>query len=100
MAVKQLKNFKAYEYRMKSDIKKKIKTFAELEMPLLIEKGFFNNLDLSIYNQNLRISPQAENEIISQLPCDIQFQSQNMVGRKGCVTITVLKEDSQSPTFR
>jgi hypothetical protein len=40
MAVKQLKNFKAYEYRMKSDIKKKIKTFAELEMPLLIEKGF------------------------------------------------------------
>jgi len=25
---------------MKSDIKKKMKTFAELEMPLLIEKGF------------------------------------------------------------
>jgi hypothetical protein len=61
---------------MKSDIKKKIKTFAELEMPLLIEKGFLNNLDLSIYNQNLRISPQTENEIILQLPCDIQFQSQ------------------------
>jgi hypothetical protein len=67
---------------MKSDIKKKINTFAELEMPLLIEKGFLNNFDLSIYNQNLRISPQTENEIISQLPCDIQFQSQNMVGRK------------------
>jgi len=73
MAVKQLKNFKGIEYRMKSEIKKKIKTFAELEMPLLIEKGFLNNFDLSIYNQNLRISPQTENEIISQLPCDIQF---------------------------
>jgi hypothetical protein len=39
---------------------------------LLIEKGFLNNFDLSIYNQNLRISPQTENKIISQLPCDIQ----------------------------
>jgi hypothetical protein len=77
---------------MKSDIKKKIKTFAELEMPLLIEKGFLNNFDLSIYKQNLRISSQTENEIISQLPCDIQFQSQNMVGRKGCVTISVPTE--------
>ncbi|MFN2435381.1 MAG: hypothetical protein ABR515_08410, partial [Nitrososphaeraceae archaeon] len=39
---------KAYEYRMKSDIRKKLKTFTELEIPLLVEKGIIDNIDLSV----------------------------------------------------
>ena len=34
-------------------LRKKIKTFAELEMPLLIEKRFLDKLDLSVFTQNL-----------------------------------------------
>ncbi|MFZ0656438.1 MAG: hypothetical protein WAM19_07325, partial [Nitrososphaeraceae archaeon] len=58
---------KAYQYRIKSDIKKKLKTFTEWEIPLLIQKGMIANTDLSKYTQNLRISPQTSWENISQL---------------------------------
>ncbi|HJT85353.1 MAG TPA: hypothetical protein VJ697_12810 [Nitrososphaeraceae archaeon] len=40
---------KVYEYRMRSDIKKKLQNFQQLELPLLIEKGFL--ADLSKYPQ-------------------------------------------------
>jgi hypothetical protein len=56
---------KAYEYRIKSDIKKKLKIFAELEMPLLLEKGIIDNHDLSKYTQNLRTNPQIDNQNFS-----------------------------------
>ena len=53
---------KVYEYRIKSDIKKKLQTFQELELPLLMEKGFIcpgnNNNGLSVYTQNLSANPQ------------------------------------------
>src|SRR5438874_3380400 len=53
---------KVYEYRIKSDIKKKLQTFQELELPLLMEKGFIspshNNNSLSVYTQNLSANPQ------------------------------------------
>ena len=69
--------------RIKSDIKKKLKTFTESEIPLLIQNGFIDSFDLSKYTQNLRISPQIASDNISQLPPDFQFSSQNMVGREG-----------------
>ena len=74
---------KTYEYRIRSDIKKKLKTFTELEMPMLIQKGIISNLHLSKYTQNLRTNPQSKLYNISQLPSDIEIQTQNMVGRKG-----------------
>jgi len=40
---------KVYEYRMRSDIKKKLQTFQQLELPLLLEKGFL--ADWSKYTQ-------------------------------------------------
>jgi hypothetical protein len=49
---------KKYEYRIKSDIKKKLKTFTELEIPLLIEKGIIDSFNLSIFNQNPKFSPK------------------------------------------
>ena len=72
-----------YQYRIKSDIRKKLKTFTELEIPLLIEKGIIDNVDMSIYTQNLRTNPQIKDHNNLQLPADFQFSSQNMVGRKG-----------------
>jgi hypothetical protein len=57
---------KIYEYRIKSDIKKKLQTFQQLELPLLIEKGFIisdsidNNNNLSVYPQNLSANPQLQ----------------------------------------
>ena len=60
--VNKVKISKAYEYRIKSDIRKKIKTFTELEMPLLVEKGFFENSSLSKYTQNLMTNPQINNQ--------------------------------------
>jgi hypothetical protein len=49
---------KIYEYRIKSDIKKKLKTFTELEISLLVQKGFIDNIGLSKYTQNLMTNPQ------------------------------------------
>jgi hypothetical protein len=53
---------RAYEYRIENDIKKKIKSFAELEMILLIEKGFLDELDLSVFTQNLMTNPQIKSK--------------------------------------
>ena len=53
---------KVYEYRIKSDIKKKLQIFQQLELPLLMEKGFISpssyNSSLSVYTQNLSANPQ------------------------------------------
>jgi hypothetical protein len=62
----RLKVSKAYEYRIKSDIKKKLHTFQQLELPLLVEKGFiistavYNNSNLSVYRQNLSANTQIQ----------------------------------------
>jgi hypothetical protein len=56
---------KPYEYRIKSDIKKKIKTFTELELPLLIQKGIFSNFHLIKFTQNLMTNPQVNNQNVS-----------------------------------
>ena len=74
---------KPYEYRIKSDIRKKIKTFTDLELPLLLEKGIVNSLDLSKYTQNLRANPQVNNQNVSINSLNFENCAQNMVGRKG-----------------
>ena len=74
---------KAHQYRIKSDIKRKLKTFAEVEIPLLIDSGILDNFDLSKYTQNLMTNPQINSHSYSQQPTNNQFQYQNMVGRKG-----------------
>ena len=48
--------------RIKSDIKKKLKTFTESEIPLLIQNGFIDSFDLSKYTQNLRTNPQINDQ--------------------------------------
>jgi hypothetical protein len=55
----KIKVSKVYEYRIRSDIKKKLQTFQHLELPLLMKNGFIStNGDLSAYTQNLSANPQ------------------------------------------
>ena len=39
----KIKVSKVYEYRLKSDIKKKLQTFQQLELPLLMKNGFISS---------------------------------------------------------
>ena len=56
----KIKVSKVYEYRIKSDIKKKLQTFKQLELPLLVKNGFVSsNNDLSVYPQSLSANPQS-----------------------------------------
>jgi hypothetical protein len=56
----KIKVSKVYEYRLRSDIKKKLGTFQQLELPLLIKNGFISsNDDLSAYTQSLSANPQS-----------------------------------------
>jgi hypothetical protein len=70
----KIKVSKVYEYRLKSDIKKKLQIFQQLELPLLMKNGFISsatNADLSVYTQTLSANPQilessnkARNELL------------------------------------
>jgi hypothetical protein len=49
----KIKVSKVYEYRLKSDIKKKLQTFQQLELPLLMRNGFISSAnDLSIHSES------------------------------------------------
>lgn len=74
---------RAYEYRIKSDIKKKLKRFTELEIPLLIQKGIIDNSYLRIFTQNLSSNPQINNREVSINSSNTENCAQNMVGREG-----------------
>ncbi|HJU79871.1 MAG TPA: hypothetical protein VJ599_09950 [Nitrososphaeraceae archaeon] len=74
-----------YEYRIKGDIRKKIKTFTDLELPLILNKKMIDNFDLSKYNQNLMINYQVNVSNSSENTPKLEFQDQNMVGRKGWI---------------
>jgi hypothetical protein len=69
----KIKVSKTYEYRLKSDIKKKLQTFQQLELPLLMKNGFIsssnNNLSayiqsLSANHQGLKSPNKARNELL------------------------------------
>ena len=50
----KIKVSKSYEYKLKSSIKRKIKNFRNLELPLLAKKGFISHdLDLTVFTKNL-----------------------------------------------
>ena len=79
----QLSN--GYQRKIKYDIRRKIRIFNELELPLLIKFGSITataNCNSVTTNCNMNYSTN---------PSSIQIQTQNMMGRKGCVTISVPK---------
>ena len=53
---------KVYEYRIISDIKKKLTIFQQLELPLLAHNGFLN--ELSVFTQKLSAITQIPNSMI------------------------------------
>ena len=71
----QLSN--GYRRKIKSDIRKKLRVFNELELPLLLKTGF---ITATANCNNATTICNAEDRSNAQ---KIQIQYQNMVGRKG-----------------
>lgn len=57
---------KSYEYKMKSDIRKKLKFF-NLELPLIHRSRIFSD-DLTVFGKNLAIFSKTENSTNSSIP--------------------------------
>lgn len=52
----KIKVSKSYEYKLKSSIKRKIKDFTNLELPLLKKTGLIpHDLDLTVFGKNLTV---------------------------------------------
>jgi hypothetical protein len=76
----RIKVSKQYEYRIKSDIRKKVKIFQELELPILLHSGF--TINLSPFTQDLSANPQLQRTNLAELE-DQRFSIHEIVGRKG-----------------
>ena len=77
----KIKVSKVYEYRLKSDIKKKLQTFQQLELPLLMKNGFISsNNDLSVYPQNLSANTQRL-QSSNKAGNELLFTKQGSLGR-------------------
>jgi len=77
---------KLYEYRIKSDIRKKLRIFQDLELPLLIRIELVNLCSMSLFTQNLSANLQLKLIQSSNTlqNCDLCAQHQEkLVGRKG-----------------
>ena len=62
----RIKISKQYEYRIKSDIRKKLKIFQELELSTLLKSGLVNNeRNTSQFTQDLSANPHS-NERMSR----------------------------------
>ncbi len=73
----QLSN--SYERKIKSDIRKRLKIFNELEVPLLVKSGFIT----ATANCNI-VTTDCNMNSPSNLSMP-EIQSQNMVGREGLI---------------
>ena len=64
---------------MKSEIIKKLKIFATLELPLIKKSGLFSE-DLTVFGKDLTVFGKVDNTINYS---NIENCAQNMVGREG-----------------
>ena len=78
----KIKVSKAYEYRLRSDIKRKLQMFQQLELPLLMKNGFISSAygDLSVYTQNRSANPQI-NERPNRARIELIERKQRSLGR-------------------
>jgi hypothetical protein len=74
----KIKVSKVYEYRLKSDIKKKLQTFQQLELPLLMKNGF-----ISSTNDNLSVSPQNLSAITQKLQSSNKAENELLFTKEG-----------------
>jgi hypothetical protein len=64
---------KSYEYKMKSDIRNKLKILTNLELPIIKKCGIFSE-DLTIFGKSLTVFGKVDNSINSsnlQIPSQI-----------------------------
>jgi hypothetical protein len=73
---------KQYEYRIKSDIRKKMKIFQELELPMLLGSDLINSKNMSPFTQDLSANPQLQRTNATDR--DVSFSIHEIVGRKVC----------------
>ena len=69
----------SHQYKIKSEIKKKLKILTTLELPLLEKVGIFSE-ELTVFGKSLTTFSKVDNPINSS---GLQIPSQNKVGRKG-----------------
>jgi hypothetical protein len=62
----------AYQRKIKSDIKKKIRTLQELELPLLIEKGFIRQ-NTSVTSNCNAVTANCNNDVTGKNPNSSSF---------------------------
>ena len=70
---------KSYEYKMKSDIRRKLKILSNLEIPLIQKSGLFKD-DLTVFGKDLTTNSKVDNPINYS---NTENCAQNMVGREG-----------------
>ena len=70
---------KSHEYKIKSEIRKKLKILTNLEFPVIQKSGLFSE-DLTEFSKYLTAFSKVDNSINSS---NIQNCAQNMVGREG-----------------
>ena len=74
---KKIQVSNGYERKMKSDIRRKIRIFNELELPLLLKSGFISaTANCNNVTTNCNMNHQSHLS-------DNRIQSQNIVGREG-----------------
>ena len=69
----------SHEYKIKSQIRKKLRILSSLELPLLEKIGIFSD-DLTIFGKNLTTYSKVDNSFNSS---NTENCAQNMVGREG-----------------
>ena len=70
---------KSYEYKMKSNIRSKLKIFTNLEFPIIQKSSIFTD-DLTLFGKDLTTYSKADSPLNSS---NLQIPSQNIVGREG-----------------
>ena len=70
---------KVYEYRIRSDIKKKLQIFQQLELPLLAQNGFLD--ELSVFTQKLSANTQIPNSTIHSNPTQTDNTASNSTNK-------------------
>ena len=69
---------KLYEYRIKSDIKKKIEILQQIELPLLLKHDFINELNVSTLLSEYPPLALSDNKKLIQMKNDlVEIHAQN-----------------------
>jgi hypothetical protein len=75
----------SHQYKIKSEIRKKLKVFVTLELPLLEKTGILSD-NLTLFGKNLTTFSKANNPTNAS---NNEICAENMVGRKGLILFSM-----------